>query len=140
MERPASTAIPTRPAAWAPSTLLGPMAGRSARNSWPGLAHLTSTPRLLAAPQRGDNARQHRDQVETPFQARQGRPPLDGAGKHDMARPYPFQDADKTAELLEFDDFMLELPERRFRPHLAADDDHERVLSARGQAERKIGR
>src|SRR5690606_19655028 len=46
---PASTPIPARPAAWASSTVRNPIAGRSARTSCPGLAHLTRTPRVLPA-------------------------------------------------------------------------------------------
>ena len=48
-ERSASTPMPARPAACAAVTVGGPIAGRSARSSWPGLAHLTSTPRFLPA-------------------------------------------------------------------------------------------
>ena len=48
-ERSASTPMPARPAACAAVTVAGPMVGRSMRSSWPGLAHLTSTPRVLPA-------------------------------------------------------------------------------------------
>ena len=41
---PASNATPRRPAAWAASMVRGPMVGRSARRSCPGLTILTSTP------------------------------------------------------------------------------------------------
>src|SRR6185437_6829259 len=41
---PASMAMPRSPAAAAAATVEGPIAGRSARRSWPGLAVLTRTP------------------------------------------------------------------------------------------------
>ena len=49
-ERPASTPMPASPARMSRGRRsAGPIAGRSARNSCPGLAHLTSTPRFLPA-------------------------------------------------------------------------------------------
>ena len=58
---PASTATPARPAAAAPSTVPGPIAGRSMRRSWPGFGPLKSTPRAPAGRTGGGGAR---DEVE----------------------------------------------------------------------------
>ena len=44
MVPPASKAKPRSPAFCAPSTVRGPMVGRSARRDWPGLSAFTSTP------------------------------------------------------------------------------------------------
>src|SRR5262249_17698742 len=46
---PATTAMPARPARAAPSTVCGPIEGKSTRRSWSRLAALTSTPRPAAA-------------------------------------------------------------------------------------------
>ena len=80
---PASPAMPESPALMAPSTVSGPMAGRSSRLSWSGFERLTSTPRrrldhIGAA--RQAHVADARDHPVGAFRAFDG---FDGAAGHD---------------------------------------------------------
>ena len=103
--RPARPRVPR-------STVSGPIVGRSARNSWPGLAHLTITPRFLPASrpcERSSLTRASRPSVPSMPSSAMARPPIATAAWPISSAPMALAAANAAA-------MILAVGGRRLRP------------------------